>query len=202
LIRQFALVAVLFAVVGGGFAMGRATRSPSAPPDPLRLEHEVPLGVIDSRGGAVAAAENFVSTGLAVSLDPGEFRRFLNAVVVPAARDAFVVDNPDPGSGPPPGSKVVGSVVARRVDSYGAGEARVSLWVMGTYWDGGAAPTQYWSLDELSLRWRGERWRIVSGRDSLLGPVPALIAGGREARSSALWDRALAGMSVPYYGDS
>ena len=70
------------------------------------------------------------------------------------------------------------------------------------YWGGGAVPTQYWSLVELSLRWSGDRWRIVSGQDSLPGPVPALIAGRGEDRTTAVWDQALAGMTAPYYGDS
>jgi hypothetical protein len=168
----------------------------------VRLEHGIPVGAVESRGGAVAAADNFVSTGVTASVEPEQLRQFLSAVVDPTARGRFIVENPAPSSGPPPGARVTGAVVAQRLDSYHPGNARVGMWVLASYWGGGAVPTQYWSLVELSLRWSGERWRIISGQDSLPGPIPALIAGGGEDRTDAVWDEALAGMTAPYYGGS
>jgi hypothetical protein len=194
------LAGVVLAIVGGAFVAGRSSRPADSPPDPVRLEDGVPVGGLETPGGALAAADNFVSTGVTASIEPRQLRRFVNAVVDPRARDSFIVDNPAPGSGPPPGARVTASVVAHRLVAYGAGGARVSMWVVAAYWGGGAVPTQYWSLVQLSLRWSGDRWRIVSGQDSLPGPVPALIAGRTEDRAVELWDQALAGMSAPYYG--
>ena len=205
--RQFSvprvsLVALLVGTVGGAFIGGRSTPPAGPQPDPVRLEHGVPVGVVESPGSALAAADNFVSSGVTASVDPAQLRQLVSAVVDPTARGRFIVENPSPGSGPPPGARATGSVVAHRLDSYRAGDARVGIWVVATYWGGGVVPTQYWSLVELSLRWSGGRWRIVSGQDSLPGPVPALIAGGGEERTNAVWDEALAGMTAPYYGGS
>lgn len=198
--RRVVLAGLVVAIVGGAFVGGRSTRPATVAPNPLAIVDGVPVGGLDAPGGALAAADNFVSTGVTASIEPGQLRQFVNAVVVPRARGSFIVDNPAPGSGPPPGARVTASVVAHRLVSYGAGDARVSMWVVAAYWGGGAVPTQYWSLVQLSLRWGGDRWRIVSGEDSLPGPVPALIAGRIEDRAVEVWDQALAGMSAPYYG--
>ena len=200
--RRVALVGLLLGTVGGAFVGGRSTRPTGALPDPVRLERGIPLGTVESPGGAVAAADNYASTGVTASVEPAHLRPFLDAVVDPTARGRFMAENPAPGSGPPPGARVTGAVVAQRLDSYASGNARVGMWVVASYWGAGAVPTQYWSLVELSLRWSGDSWRIVSGQDSIPGPVPALIAGRADDRTTAVWDQALAGMRAPYYGDS
>jgi hypothetical protein len=76
------------------------------------------------------------------------------------------------------------------------------LWTIGTYWGGGAVPTQYWSLTELSLQWSTDRWRVVAARVWLPGPIPARVGNGAWDRTDAVWNGALAGMSGPYYGGS
>ena len=97
---------------------------------------------------------------------------------------------------------MIASVLGHRLESYANGMADVSAWELASVWDGGMAPTQFWALVDLALRWRGDRWRVTSVRESLPGPVPALVGGDGEARSSSAWDQALAGMTAPYYGDS
>lgn len=198
-VRRIGVAALLIGVVGAAFGVGARMRA-TLPPDPVRLERGIPVGTVESPGGALAAADNFVSAGVTASVEPGQLSRFLKETVDLTAHGRFVVENPAPGSGPPPGARVIGSVVAQRLESYGAGTARVGLWVVAMYWRGGAVPTQYWSLDELTLHWSADRWRVVSGQDSLPGPVPALIAGPRESRTNAVWDQLLTGMSAPYYG--
>jgi hypothetical protein len=97
---------------------------------------------------------------------------------------------------------VIGIAVAHRLEHYGAGAADVAVWALASQWDGATLPAQYSALVELLLRWSGSAWQITSMRESLPGPVPALLAGPRAARLTAAWDRTLAGMSGPYYGDS
>ena len=201
--RRGAEALLLAAVVASSFAAARSTVAAPGAPDPVRLEGGIPVGVVQTPAGALAAADNFVAAGVPASLDPERFREFANAVIEPGAHDWIQTAGAAAAlnGGPPAGAQVIGSVVADRLDAYGSGRAEVGIWALGTYWDGGSAPTQYWSLVEVSLRWSGDRWRMVAARESVPGPVPALIAGGLGQRTSSVWDRVLAGMSAPYYGD-
>ena len=202
---RLAAVAVLWlGVLGGGLAAGRATVPGGGAPDPLRLEHGIPVGVADAPGGALAAADNYVATGITASLDPNQLRQFANSVVDPAARRQFIATSQamTQGEGPPPGARVIGSVVAHRLNSFDGRTADTTAWALSSYWDGGVEPTQYSSLVELSLRWSDSQWQIESVRESVPGPVPALVGDGGAARTSGVWDQALSGMSSPFYGDS
>lgn len=202
-LRLLAISVGLISVLGGAFAAGRSTVAMPGEPDPVRLERGLPLGVVESPGGALAAADNYVATGISASLEPNQLRQFANEVVEPGALDAFVSSSQSSSdaAGPPVGARVLGSVVAHRLERYGRATADVSEWALGAYWDGGASPTQYWSLVDVSLRWSGDRWRVTSARETLPGPVPQLIGGDQAGGSSATWDQVLAGMSTPYFGD-
>ncbi len=203
-LRLLAISVCLIGVLGGAFAAGRSTVAAPGAPDPVRLDHGISLGVVESPSGALAAADNYVATGISASVGSAQLRQFANEVVDPGARNAFDSSSQasSQAAGPPVGARVIGSVVAHRLESYGPGTAAVSEWSVGSYWDGGASPTQYWSLVDVSLRWSGDRWRVTSARETLPGPVPQLIGGDQTGRSSATWDQALAGMSTPYYGDN
>lgn len=194
----------LIGVLGGAFAAGRSTVAPSGVPNPVRLEHGIPVGTVESPAGALAAADNYVATGISASLEPDQLHGFASEVIDPGARSSFVSTSQSltQAGGPPPGARVVGSVIAHRLDSYGSGTASVSEWAVGSYWDGGVVPTQYWSLVHLALRWNGDRWQVSSVRETVPGPVPAVVGGDRAGRSSGVWDQGLAGMTVPFYGDS
>lgn len=198
------LALLLIGLAGGAFAVGRSTVARRGPTDPLRLDHGIPLSVLDTRAGALVAADNSVATGITASLDSGELRRFANAVIEPAARQNFVDASQSLGQSAeiPVGARAIGSVVAHRLEGYDGGSARVSAWALGSEWDGGLAPTEYSALLEVSLHWAGDRWRVTSVEESLPGPVPAVVAGPRGARSTGVWDEALSGMSAPYYGDN
>jgi hypothetical protein len=203
-LRLMALALSLVGVLGGAFAAGRSTVAPPGAPNPVRLEHGTPLGVVQSPAGALAAADNYVAVGITASLDPGQLRAFASQVIDPGTRASFVSAGQSlaQAGGPPPGARVIGAVVAHRLDRYGSGTASVSEWAVGSYWDGGAVPTQYWSLVDLSLRWSGGRWQLSLLREMAPGPVPDLVGGDRKGRSSGAWDQALTGMTVPFYGDS
>jgi hypothetical protein len=203
-LRLAAVATTLAGTLGGAFAAGRSTVPRPGAPDPLRIDHGVPVGVVETPDGVLAAADNYAATGVTASLEPNELREFADTVIDVGARQAFLATSQSlsQDGAPPAGAHVIGSVAAHRLDSYGAGTAEVSEWVLAGYWDGGAVPTQYSALVDLSLRWSGDRWLVVSVRESVPGPVPGLTVGDGESRSTAVWDRSLGGMSAPYYGDS
>jgi len=194
---------VLVGVLGGAFAAGRSTVARRVTPNPVRLEQGMPVGVLRTPSGALAAADNYVATAISASLDPTELQRFADALIDPSAREQFVSagQNLAQTGSPPPGARVLGSVVAHRLDSYAGDSAEVSAWLLGSYWGGGLVPSQYSALVQMSLRWMGDRWQIASVRQLVPGPVSGLVAGSQETRSTSAWDAALTGMSGPYYGD-
>ncbi len=155
--------------------------------------------VAHAPGGALAAADNYVATGITASLDPNQLRQFANSVVDPAARRQFIATSQamTQAEGLPPGARVIGSVVAHRLNSFDGRTADTTAWALSSYWDGGVEPTQYSSPFELSLRWSDSQWQIESVRESVPGPVPALVGDGGGARTSGVWDQALSGMSSP-----
>jgi hypothetical protein len=102
--------------------------------------------------------------------------------------------------GPPPGTNAIGTVVAHSLVRYARARARVRAWEVGSYWGGELAPTQYWAMADLTLRFLGGRWQVTALDERLPGPVPARIGGTAAAATAGTWSRALAGMSAPYYG--
>lgn len=198
-----AVVLVLIGIGGGSFGAGRSTVADASKPNPLALDHGVPVGVVRTPAGALAAADNYAAAGITASVDPVALRGFATAVLDPALRARFLTDGLALAGrvGPPTGGRVLGLVIAHRLERYVAGRAEVTTWALGTYWDGGVLPTQDWALVDVSLRWSGERWLITSLQESIPGPVPALVPGSPSARSPSVWDRWLSRMSGPLYGD-
>jgi hypothetical protein len=72
------------AAFGLAFAVGRATAPSPAPADAIRLVHDLPVGVLDTPAGALAAADNYVAVGITASLDGRELEAFADALVTPA----------------------------------------------------------------------------------------------------------------------
>ena len=201
--RLVGLGVALIGVLGGAFAAGRSTVNAVAPSNPLSFEHGVAIGVSETRAGALAAADNYAAAGVTASVDARQLRQFAESVIDGPARTAFLSASQQlthTGT-PPAGAHVIASVLGHTLERYGNGVADVGAWELASVWDGGMAPTQVWALVDLSLRWRGDRWWVSSVRESLPGPVPVLIAGHGEGRSSSAWDQALGGMAAPYYGD-
>jgi hypothetical protein len=201
--RIFAGAITLTVAMAVAFAAGRSTLPVEKRPNPIRLKNGIPVGVSHTPAGAVAAADNYVAAGITASLDPRALRAFANALLAVRARQGFMAasERLAEGSSPPAGTSAIATVVAHALRSYGGDTAEVSTWELGSYWGAGLAPTQYWALADLSLRWSDRRWRVVSVQERLPGPVPARVTSDRAARTSAIWDQALTGMSAPYYGD-
>jgi hypothetical protein len=202
-LRLAAVAVALVGILGGAYAAGRSTVPRPGAPDPVRLEQGIAVGVLESPAGALAAADNYAATGLTASIDPGQLRTFADTVIEPAARGAFLSAGQSlVQSGAPAGGEVLGLVVAHRLVSYGEGAAEVMEWALASDWGTVGRPAQYSAFIDLRVRWNGDTWQVASVRDSVPGPVPGLIGGEAEARSSAVWDQTLSGMSAPYYGDA
>ena len=128
----------------------------------------MPVGVPETPAGALAAADNYVATGISASLDPGQLRR--------VRRDGRSIRRRGPGSlaaasalaqsgGPPAAPRDRGRGRRTRLESYARRDCgwspRGRLAATGT---AGWQPTQYSALVRLSLRWSGDRWQIASCR--------------------------------------
>src|SRR5689334_1360100 len=111
-VRLFAVGLCLIGVLGGAFAAGRSTVAPVGALNPVGLEHGMAVGVVESATGALAAADNYVASGIGASLDSDRLRKFASEVIDPAAQSSFVEASQSAGQagGPPFGARVIGSV--------------------------------------------------------------------------------------------
>jgi len=200
--RLVAVALVPVATFAAAFVGGRATAVHRVGPDAIRIRVGLPVGVLHTPAGALAAADNYVAAGMSASLDEPELERFADTLVLPAARDGMlrVGAELERRSAPPAGMRAITTVVGQVLRTYATDTARVTTWEVGSYWGPGLAPTQYWAIADLTLRWGAGRWRIAWLDERIPGPVPALVAAGPGATTAAAWDAALAGMSAPYYG--
>jgi hypothetical protein len=202
-VRIAAVTVGLFAIGVGAFVIGRGTAAPGGHRNPIGLVGGVAVGVSDTPAGALAAADNYVAQGITASLDEGRLERFATTAIEPGARRAFLVASRSSleGQSLPPGSEAIGLVVAHELGSYAPDEATVTTWDVGCYWGPGLAPTQFWALTELRLRWTVGRWEIAAVEEQLPGPLPARVVVDQQAATAGGWSTGLDGMSGPYYGD-
>jgi hypothetical protein len=199
------VVALLVTAVA--FAAGYRTVSATPHRDPIRLESGVPVGVLHTPAGALAAADNYVSAEDGALLSGAAIRRVVDSLWVPRER-AIELAQPFPAAavaGRPakfPGLKLMAAVAAHKLESYSANTAQVGVWHEITLWSSTVAPAQHWSLDTLTLVWEAGRW-LVASRSSPPDsetPVPAWTSGGPTDRTGPAFNSRLVGMSGPYYG--
>jgi hypothetical protein len=189
------------------FAAGYKTAPATAHRNPIRLENGVPVGVLDTPVGALAAADNYVSAEDDALLSGAAIRRVVDTLWVPRDR-AIELAQPFPAAavaGRPAkfsGLKLTAAVAGHKLESYSADTARVGVWHEITVWSSTLAPAQRWSLDTLTLVWDAGRW-LVASRSPLPDsrtPVPAWTSGGAADRTAQAFNSRLVGMSGPYYG--
>jgi len=207
LMRGMALVAgVALVMAVGAFAIGYGTAAKTAHPAPIRFEHGVPVGVLDTPGGALAAADNYVVSEDGALLSPGGIREVVDQLWSPGARAAELAQ-PFPAAAllrrPATfvGLKLTAAVAASKLESYTARTAQVRVWHEITVWSPTVTPTQRWMLDTVTLVWSSGRWLVASrtGSPDQQTPVPAWTSGSAQDRTSQAFDSRLAGMSAPYY---
>jgi hypothetical protein len=156
---------------------------------PRRVVNGVGVGYARSRQGAIAAAANYTrALSSALILDTASRRAAIDTLAAPGARarlqrnfDQAVVSLRQ-GLGltgaAAEGTQVLlrATPVGWRVDAYGAGSARVALWVTSVGGslggDQGSVPIQEaWGTTTVDLRWVGGDWKQWS-TTTTPGPVP------------------------------
>ena len=203
---RFVLALGAVVVTAGALAFGYETVPATTRPNAIRLEHGVPVGVLDTRAGAVAAADNYVATEDDSLLSPSQIRGVVDTEWAPQER-AVELAQPFLAAalaGEPAtldGLKLTAAVAADKLQAYSPQRAQVSVWSEITIWSSTVAPTQRWTLDTVTLAWDSGRWLVTSrstAPDSST-PVPVWTSGDMRDRASATFDTRLADMSAPYY---
>jgi hypothetical protein len=202
-------LALALLVAVGAFVAGYDGGSKTASPNPIRLEHGIPIGVVDTPAGAVAAADNYLVSEDDALLSRVRIRAVISAVWASDARSAEL-SQPFPTAArlakPAtfPGLRLTAAVAATRIESYTPQASEVRVWHEITLWSPTIEPTQRWELDTVTLVWSMDRWLIASRSSTpdRQTPVPAWTSGGPADRTSQAFDARLVGMSGPYYGGS
>jgi len=207
-----ALVALLLTLAlgrgGGGAKDAGANAGASATPGAVELVEGVPVGVLDTPAGALAAGDNYVAlASQTVEQDPRTFAALVAQAWLPSSR-AWALAQAQRIRGSDlanvrnyaQGGRGLALVAARRLDSYTPAGARVTTWLGGFVWGLHLAPRQTWNLVETVLRWQSGRWLVASSETSSTpAPVPAIVyLDGGNDRAGAF--ARLAGMSAPLYG--
>jgi hypothetical protein len=220
--RRWPLIAALAAallLIGAAWAAGRASAPNTPNSDPandsssaIRTINGVPVGVQQSRTGALAAADNYVARVTeTVVQDPRAYVRLVRSVWVPTAQEAALEEgtrararSADAIENYAVGGRALALVAARRLDTYDGNRAEVTTWTAGFSWGPRERPGQRWFLTETSLRWDGQRWRVEK-MDEAKRPAPAPARVGYDDQvslKSETFDRELRGMTAPTYGDA
>ena len=214
-----AVIAAAIIVGAIGWALGRASAPESTTdsrgaaatnPAAITTIGEIPVGVQHSRAGALAAADNYVVIASEeIVQDPRRYENLVRRVYVPgyqatALREGRQAREADPKSvaGYSAGWKTLGTIGARRLDSYSGAGAQVTTWIAGVTWGPARKPDQRWQLVETSLRWDGQRWLVRRiNAAPRAAPAPTIVRfKNKSAFSGATFDRELRGMAAPTYG--
>ncbi len=194
-------------VLVGALVAGYTTAPTTSHPNPIRLEHGVPIGVSDTPIGAVAAADNYLAAEDESLLSADQLRRVVNTDWAPRERSVELAQ-PFPAAALAgktatfAGLELTAAVAAQRLESYTPQSAEVGVWHEVTIWSSTVEPAQRWSLDTITLVWDSGQWLVASrspAPDSQT-PVPSWTSGGPTDRTSGAFDARLSGMSAPYYG--
>jgi hypothetical protein len=184
-------IGMMLVIAIGTFAAGYDSAPRTARPNPIRLEHGIPIGVLDTPAGAVAAADNYVVSEDDALLSPVWTRGVVRAVWAPGAQAAELAQ-PFPAAAlmakPAtfPGLRLTAAVAASKLGSYTTQAAQIDVWHEVTVWGPNLVPTQRWALDTINLAWASSRWLITSRSSTpdAQTPVPAWTSGRAEDRTS------------------
>jgi hypothetical protein len=203
------------AIAAAAFMLGRASSSESLATDTrssggIRVIDSVPVGVEQSRAGALAAADNYVATSSqTIAQDPDAFTALVRTVWVPSAQGQTLREAeryrrlaPDALENYANGGNGISVIAARKLESYSARSATVLTWGGGFVWGPTKKPAQRWYLVRTKMVWSNDRWRVADLSElRRAAPAPYSVAlGGRDANKSATFDSTLRGMSAPIYG--
>lgn len=202
------LAVVGTAVAGVGFVAGRVVSGPV--PDPIRMAHGVPVGVDQSRAGALAAADSYIATEQAtIEEAPARFAALVSEVYAARLKAGALAAGARARLEDPRGVRLWAgggesftAVGAQRLDSYRGDSATVTTWAVQVFWGPGQQPCQVWALGQITLAWQGGRWRVTTMR-LLPGPAPAPASLPQAAAAddiTMVFDARLEGFSPVGYG--
>jgi hypothetical protein len=206
LIALIALSLVAFVLLGLDLAAQGGRRG--APTAAIELEHGVPVGVEQTPGGALAAADNYLAdSAQTLEQDPSAFAELVARVYAPSARAGMLAAaqqlrlSDAAGMGNySEGGRGLAVVAARRLDRYTPSSATVTSWLAGFVWGPRVSPRQSWNLVDTTLVWRSGRWLVASSQtDGTPAPAPAIVYLDGHNDSLAAFSE-LAGMTAPFYG--
>jgi hypothetical protein len=208
-VRQVPLAATAAIVLLGGllgFAAG--ARGPRGAPAsaPIELRDGLPVGVLHSPAGALAAADAYLMTDAqTIERDPRRFATLVRTVFAPGLR-AAVLSAAASTRARDPGGMALWAVAGRsatligahRLDTDIGTRVRVSAWVGTVAWGPGRPPAQSWALDQIALRWSAGRWWVTALSSAASdAPEPARTPQADPADDGAgIFDNALAGFSA------
>lgn len=195
------------------FLSGYQSTKPRSSTALIALAHGIPVGVVDTPAGALAATDNYVASEDNALLSPFLLRQVVDTDWSPPERSvelsgrlasAALASTPA-GLG---NARLTAAVAGHRLDAFSARSARVSVWHEVTVWSSAppvmSPPAQHWSLDTVGLVWDNDRWLVASHTVAppSATPVPAWTSGAPSDRTNQAFTGRLAGMSAPYYGSA
>jgi len=211
-------VLVALVVAGAlGWAVGRSAardasadgQSRDANAAPVTFPNGVPVATERSRAGALAAADNYVTTATETAIqDPRRYERLVRAVYTSSYQPTALAEAEEVRNKAPElvqayadGRKGVAVVAARRLDEYTDDKAQVTTWRAGVVWSGTDKPFSQWFLTETTLAWDGDRWRVAKIDDAQRAvPSPPVRFQDRAGLEPRVFERELRGMTAPVYG--
>jgi len=188
--------------------LARGGGESGAVPGAIALADRIPVGVVRSPAGALAAADNYLAlASQSIEQAPQTFAELVAQVYAAPLRtqtlaqaERLRVSDTQNMANYQQGGRAIAVIAARRLDSYSSNLATVTTWLGGFTWGPDLAPRQSWSLVDTTLRWQGGRWLVVScDTDSTPAPVPSIVYVTAGNDRSPAFAR-LAGMSTPSYG--
>jgi hypothetical protein len=204
-IAVLGVLTLLFALLALEILEGGADQS--SPPGAVKLLDGVPVGVAQTRAGALAAADNYLAlSSQSIEQDPRAFAALVAQGYAPTVRARTLAEaekvraaDPQNMANYAEGGRGIAVIAARRLDSYSAQSATITSWLAGIVWGPHISPRQSWNLVDTTLRWQSGRWLVVSSAtDSTPAPVPSVVyLEGSNDRTPAF--ARLAGMTGPYY---
>lgn len=174
----------------------------------IEMVDGVPLGVVHSRDGALAAADAYVAVSAqALEQDPQSFAELVSEAYAPQVRSRVLSEAQEIRSGDvqdmanyAQGGHGLAVIAAQRLDDYTPTTADVTCWLEGIVWGPRLAPRQTWSLVDTTLTWRAGRWLVLDSHlDAAPAPVPAVVYVQAGSDTSAAFGR-LEGMTSPLPG--
>lgn len=208
-----AVVALVVVVGAAGWTLGRSGGSDSpgagAGPAAIRTVGGVPIGVLHTRAGALAASDNYVATSSeTVIQDPGRFERLVRSVYSRSYQSTVLrkagqvrAKSPRAIARYEAGARAVALIGARRLGSYDGARAVVTTWRAGVIWGPSGRAEARWFLSTTRMRWHNERWLIELAKDvPRPAPAPVLVYNDPTSLKSSTFERELRGMTAPTYG--